>query len=147
MAHTKTSLKSLTEAELVQLGADEYNLDLDTSMLKDDIVNEIWDTIKAAKDAHKDATKDFEAAPSEDKTKVTIVVAKGAEDEPDYVVPAINGRVWQIKRGEKVEVPRFVARHLQSLTKTIYKPVTDASGKVVGKREEEVSRYNVQVEI
>jgi hypothetical protein len=145
--YTKKQLESLTQDELIQIGLDEFNIDLDGSMSKTAMVAEIWDSIKSTKDAHKDANKDFAATQKKDKEVVKITVAKGAENEPDYVVPAINGRVWQIKRGEEVEVPRFVARHLQSLTNTVYKPVSDSAGKIIGKREEQVSRYNVQVAI
>ena len=143
--YTKTQLQSLTEDELVQLGEDEFNLELDTSMLKADIVAEIWDAIKAAKESAKDAQASLDATPAAEKEKVSVVIAKGGENDPDYITPAINGRVWQIKRGEQVELPKFVVRHIQSLSQTIYKPVTDSSGKVIGKKAEEVARFNVQV--
>jgi len=144
--YTKTQLQSLTEDELVQLGEDEFNLELNTDMLKADIVNEIWDAIKAAKDSARDAQASLDATPAADKEKVKITVARGGENDPDYITPAINGRVWQIKRGVEVEVPKFVARHIQGLTQTVYKPVIE-DGKVTGKKAEEVSRYNVQVAI
>ena len=144
--YTKTQLQSLTEDELVQLGKDEFNLELNTDMLKTDIVNEIWDAIKAAKDSARDAQASLDATPAADKEKVKITVARGGENDPDYITPAINGRVWQIKRGVEVEVPKFVARHIQGLTQTVYKPVIE-DGKVTGKKAEEVSRYNVQVAI
>ena len=143
--YTKTQLQSLTEDELVQLGEDEFNLELDTSMLKADIVAEIWDAIKAAKESAKDAQASLDATPAAEKEKVSVVIAKGGENDPDYITPAINGRVWQIKRGEQVELPKFVVRHIQSLSQTIYKPVVDSSGKVIGKKAEEVARFNVQV--
>lgn len=144
--YTKTQLQSLTEDELVQLGEDEFNLELNTDMLKADIVNEIWDAIKATKESAKDAQASLDATPAADKEKVKITVARGGENDPDYITPAINGRVWQIKRGVEVEVPKFVARHIQGLTQTVYKPVIE-DGKVTGKKAEEVSRYNVQVAI
>lgn len=145
--YTKTQLQSLTEDELVQLGQDEFNLELNTDMLKADIVNEIWDAIKATKDSAKDAQASLDATPAAEKEKIKITVAAGGENDPDYITPAINGRVWQIKRGKEVEVPKFVARHIQSLTQTIYKPVHDSNGKVIGKKAEEVRRFNVQVAI
>lgn len=145
--YTKSQLGSLTEAELIQIGADDFNLDIDESMDKDEIVEEIWQAMKATKESKKDADESLKATPNDQKEKVEIIVAKGGENEPDYVVPAINGKVWRIKRGEKVEVPKFVARHLQNLSVTVYKDVTDGNGKVIGRRPEEVARFNVQVTV
>jgi hypothetical protein len=145
--YTKTALGSLTEGELIQIGVDEFNLELDESMPKDDMVEEIWEAIKASKDSTKDADESLKATPNDQKEKVEIEVAKGGENEPDYVAPAINGKVWRIKRGEKVMVPKFVARHLQSLSITVYKDVTDDNGKVISRKPQEVKRYNVQVNI
>jgi hypothetical protein len=142
--YKKTQLNSLKEDELIQIGADEYNLELDDSMSKTALVDEIWGAIQAVKDSEKDAQESLKATPAAEKEKVKITVAKGGENDPDYVTPAINGRVWQIKRGIEVEVPKFVARHIQKLTQTVYKPVQDSSGKVIGKKAEEVARFNVQ---
>ncbi|QUX96624.1 hypothetical protein C0J08_14985 [Marinomonas sp. CT5] len=145
--YTKTALGSLTEDELIQIGADDFNLELDEEMSKDDMVEEIWEAIKASKESEKDANESLKATPNDQKEKVEIEVAKGGENEPDYVTPAINGKVWRIKRGEKVMVPKFVARHLQSLSNTIYKEVKDSNGKVIARKAEEVKRFNVQVSI
>jgi hypothetical protein len=145
--YKKTQLNSLKEDELIQIGADEYNLELDDSMSKTTLVDEIWAEIQAVKDSEKDAQESLKATPASEKEKVKITVAKGGENDPDYVTPAINGRVWQIKRGIEVEVPKFVARHIQKLTQTVYKPVHDSSGKVIGKKAEEVARFNVQTNI
>jgi hypothetical protein len=142
--YKKTQLNSLKEDELIQIGADEYNLELDDSMSKTALVDEIWGAIQTVKDSEKSAQESLKATPVAEKEKVKITVAKGGENDPDYVTPAINGRVWQIKRGIEVEVPKFVARHIQKLTQTVYKPVHDGSGKVIGKKAEEVARFNVQ---
>ncbi|SHG33998.1 hypothetical protein SAMN02745753_03729 [Marinomonas polaris DSM 16579] len=146
--YTKSQLSSLNEEELIQIGADEYNLELDDSMSKTALVEEIWASIKASikasKENEKDAKESLDSTPADKKEKVKITIAKGGENDPDYVTPAINGRVWQIKRGVEVEVPKFVARHIQKLTQTVYKPVQDSSGKVIGKKAEEVARFNVQ---
>tara|TARA_R110001606_G_scaffold37619_1_gene106220 strand:+ start:419 stop:868 length:450 start_codon:yes stop_codon:yes gene_type:complete len=142
--YTKSQLSSLTEPELIQIGADDFNLEIDESMGKDEIVEEIWQAMKATKENKKDAEDAIKATPSDEKEKVEIVVTKGDKNEPDYVAPAINGKVWRIKRGEKVNVPKFVARHLKSLSVTVYKDVTDSNGKVIGRKPEEVARFNVQ---
>lgn len=146
--YTKSQLASLNIAELVQIGIDEFNLEVDETVPHDEVVEEVWQAYKAKKESQKDAAESLQATPSDEKELVEIVVAKGGENEPDYVTPAINGRVYQIKRGEKVKVPKFVARHLQSLSQTIYKAIVDKDGKIQGGRKaEEVARYNIQASI
>ena len=144
--YTKTQLNSLNEDELIQIGVDEFNLELDEAMSKAEIIDEIFQAIKATKENKKDAAAAIKSVKDDDKVMVKVVVAKGGENEMDYVAPAINGRVWRIKRGSEVEVPKFVARHLQSLSQTIYKNVTDSNGKITGRMPEEVARYNIQVQ-
>ena len=144
--YTKTQLNSLNEDELIQIGIDEFNLELDEAMSKTEIIDEIFQAVKATKESKKDSATAIKSVRDDDKVMVKVVVAKGGENEMNYVAPAINGRVWRIQRGAEVEVPKFVARHLQGLTQTVYKNVTDANGKITGRSPEEVARYNVQVQ-
>ena len=44
----------------------------------------------------------------QDTVKLTLPMLPGADDD-DTAVCGVNGVLWQIKRGEEVEVPRCVA--------------------------------------
>ena len=45
--------------------------------------------------------------------KVKILIPMTREDESDVTV-GVNGRIWQIQRGEEVEVPECVAEVLRN---------------------------------
>ncbi len=53
----------------------------------------------------------------EEKVKVTFL-----NDEDGYdITPCVNGRAWQIKRDEVVELPRYVLHALDNAVMTIEK--------------------------
>ena len=59
-------------------------------------------------------TEKKSAAPVKKQEKVKIVIPKDPINKNDSFVPvAINGYIYQIKRGETVEVPKEVARILK----------------------------------
>lgn len=56
------------------------------------------------------------AKAKEDTVKITLPLLPGADDE-DTAVCGVNGVLYQVKRGEEVEVPRCVAEVFQNADK------------------------------
>lgn len=53
--------------------------------------------------------------------KVKVSIHKTDSDTGSLMVPVgVNGKIWLFKRGETVEVPRFVVEVLQNAIKDIY---------------------------
>ena len=58
--------------------------------------------------------KETSAAPVEEVKKVKVIIPTDPiNDEETFVPVVINGYIYQIKRGEEVEVPKEVARILK----------------------------------
>lgn len=70
------------------------------------------DTAKAEIEAQAAATATAKPAPAEEEEKVPIHLFKDNGKYKDDVFVAVNGRRFQIKRGETVMVPRCVAEVL-----------------------------------
>lgn len=64
-------------------------------------------------------------APDESKTarRFEIIVSSDARDRQPVQV-GVNGRMYVIKRGEKVIVPESVVRNLETAVREIYDPAT-----------------------
>ena len=71
--------------------------------------------IKAAKEAEKEEMKKAESffkkekeeGPAFEKVKYKFPTLRGKDADPDIVI-VVNGREWQIRRGEYVEIPKYV---------------------------------------
>ncbi|BDQ36305.1 hypothetical protein SYK_06650 [Pseudodesulfovibrio nedwellii] len=86
-------------------------------------------------------TEEDEPVPDEPEETVTIIIPSSAEfDGKEDVFLNANGRRFQIKRDEEVEVPMVVVNTLRDAVKTEYD--RDKSGRIIGSRN--VSRFPFQ---
>lgn len=68
--------------------------------------------------------------PEEPKERRAIIVIDQEANKPNYEFVGVNGKGYQIKRGEEVEVPASVVGVLDNAIAT--RPTTDGSGRIVG---------------
>ena len=68
---------------------------------------------KEAETTENTAQKETSAAPATGEEMVTVCLFKDNERYKDDVFVAVNGKTWQIKRGEPVQIPKYVADVLE----------------------------------
>lgn len=128
----KTTTQAKADAEAKTTPAADETLERDTEAKVNAAKEEAAEIVKEAqeraaailaeaeakaKEAHADDTQGTTApaAPAKDPNEelVPIRLFKDNERYKDAVFVAVNGRRWQIKRGETVMVPKFVADVLE----------------------------------
>jgi len=71
-------------------------------------------------------------AKSAKKERRAIIIIDQERDKPNYEFVGVNGKGYQIKRGEEVTVPASVVGVLNNAIAT--RSVTDVEGRVVGEQ-------------
>jgi len=111
-------LKEANIADLRAYARDELGLQIPKNMTKDSIVEAIRESDPSFNPEPVDPSEDLPQQVQK-KNRLTIMIHKTGEKSGDRDVPVgVNGKVFLIKRGIEVEVPRSVVEVLKNAKET-----------------------------
>jgi len=148
-----TSVKRMKEETLCAKLYENFGIEADPESFSHEQLEELYLKAQESHFADSDEDGNDDDVSDEEKTDADGTTTKDRESiginiahekgEPAYVDLSLNGKAWRIKRGEDVEVPRYVYVMLKGLVETHFEH-DDKTGENIPRDQ---PRFNITVNI